>query len=401
MPGARVASQDVWLLLFHSNPPETRVKFRMQLAVVATAVLLAACGGGDPAITSVKVMGDSLADSGTFGLKFTVQGSAATGAGSTPIWPELVADAVADTDALCAFYRFSLTQQTFTNASGCTNYAIGGGRINNYSNPQDPRSITLQLQTAAQVHGSYKSTDLLLIDGGGNDAADLVGAYLGANTAQGLATYRALLGSLLPAAQVDAGLGQVNGPELIGGAYMVALADKFYDSIKTQALDKGASKVVVLNLPDITVTPRFATVLAAVAQQVGQAQAAQAQQVFRQWIEAFNARLASRFDGDSKVVVIDFYATLRAQVSNPAAYGISNATATACPVTGVGSDGLPSYTFATCTATALSANPPAGVAGGSSWWTKYLYSDSFHPTPSGHELLAEQVRTAVRNKRWD
>ena len=48
-----------------------------------------------------------------------------------------------------------------------------------------------------------------------------------------------------------------------------------------------------------------------------------------------------------------------------------------------------------------SANPPAGVAGGSSWWTKYLYSDSFHPTPYGHELLAEQVRTAVRNKRWD
>lgn len=155
---------------------EIRVKFRLQLAALATAVLLAACGGGDPAITSVKVMGDSLSDSGTFGLKFTVQGSAGTGAGSTPIWPELVADDVADTDALCAYYRVNPVTQAATVQTGCTNYAVGGGRINHFDNPQDPRSITLQLQQAAQVHGSYKSSDLLLVDGGGNDAADLAGA---------------------------------------------------------------------------------------------------------------------------------------------------------------------------------------------------------------------------------
>ena len=50
--------------------------------MLATACLLAACGGGGsdtaPAarVTAVKVAGDSLADSGTFGYKFTVQGSA-------------------------------------------------------------------------------------------------------------------------------------------------------------------------------------------------------------------------------------------------------------------------------------------------------------------------------------
>ena len=60
---------------------------------MATVGLLAACGGGGGAdttpkakVTSVKVMGDSLSDSGTFGFKFTVQGSAPTGAGSTMIW---------------------------------------------------------------------------------------------------------------------------------------------------------------------------------------------------------------------------------------------------------------------------------------------------------------------------
>ena len=55
-----------------------RQLFIVLTAVLALSMLLAACGGGDPPITSVKVMGDSLADSGTFGLKFTVQGSAPT-----------------------------------------------------------------------------------------------------------------------------------------------------------------------------------------------------------------------------------------------------------------------------------------------------------------------------------
>lgn len=380
---------------------EIRVKFRLQLAAVATAVLLAACGGGDPAITSVKVMGDSLSDGGTFGLKFTVQSGAGTGAGSTPIWPELVADDVADTDALCAYYRVNPVTQAATVQTGCTNYAVGGGRINHFDNPQDPRSITLQLQQAAQVHGSYKSSDLLLVDGGGNDAADLAGAYLGASTVQGQAAYRALLTSLLPASAVDALFGQIGGPEQAGGAYMQALADKFHDSIKTSALDKGASKVVVLNLPNITLTPRFQAVLGAISQQAGSAAAQQAQGLFQQWMGAFNARLASRFAGNTRVVIVDFYATMTDQVANPAKYGLSNAVDTACRAVGVGGDGLPSYNFLTCTANSLSANPPAGVSGGTNWWKTYLFSDSFHPTPYGHGLLADAVSAAVRAKNWD
>ena len=377
------------------------MKLRLNLAVLATALLLAACGGGDPAITSVKVMGDSLADSGTFGLKFTVQGSAATGAGSTPIWPEIVADEVADADPLCAFYRINPATQAAATQPGCTNYAIGGGRINNFTNPQSPVSITLQLQQAAQVHGSYKSTDLLLVDGGGNDAADLAGAYLGATSAGGQAAYRALLTSLLPATTVDALFGQIGGPEQAGGAYMQALADKFHDSILASALDKGATKVVVLNLPDITVTPRFQAVLGAIGQQAGAPAAQQAQGLIRQWIGAFNARLTSRFAGNNRVAIVDFYGILSDQVANPAKYGLGNVVDTACPVVGVGSDGLPTYNFPACTAAALSANPPTGATGGANWWKNYLYSDSFHPTPYGHELLASAVKSAVRFKNWD
>ena len=37
-----------------------------------------------------------------------------------------------------------------------------------------------------------------------------------------------------------------------GGQYMTALADSFYTMIKTQVLDKGAQRVVVINMPGIT-----------------------------------------------------------------------------------------------------------------------------------------------------
>ena len=75
---------------------------------LAAASLLVACGGGGAdtspvaPIKTVKVMGDSIADSGTFGFKFTVQGSAPTGPASTPIWPELVASNYGST--LCPRY---------------------------------------------------------------------------------------------------------------------------------------------------------------------------------------------------------------------------------------------------------------------------------------------------------
>jgi outer membrane lipase/esterase len=73
------------------------LKFR--LLAVAAAAVLASCGGGvDTA--AVRVVGDSLADNGTFGFKFTVQGTA-----TAPhyIWSELVTSAVA-APALCSRY---------------------------------------------------------------------------------------------------------------------------------------------------------------------------------------------------------------------------------------------------------------------------------------------------------
>lgn len=72
---------------------------------------------------------------------------------------------------------------------------------------------------------------------------------------------------------------------------------------------------------------------------------------------AYNTQLDAKFAGEAKVAIVDFYTAFNDQVLTPAQFALSNVKTPACPITGVGSDGLPTYTFASCTASALSAAP--------------------------------------------
>ncbi|MFM7972630.1 MAG: SGNH/GDSL hydrolase family protein, partial [Betaproteobacteria bacterium] len=226
----------------------------------------------------------------------------------------------------------------------------------------------------------------------------LAGAYLGAASgAAGAAAYQAFLGQQLSASALGALSPTTAGfAERAAGAYMVALADTFYSDIRTQVLARGASNVVVLNMPDITVTPRFRAVLGSVAATAGAAAATQIQGGIRAWITAFNDRLRTLAANDPRVIIIDFYGTFTQQVNSPSSFGLSNAVDTACPITGRDSQGLPSYTFPTCTDAALDAT--AGRTAG--WWKTWLFSDSFHPTPYGHQLMGDIVIRAVRAAGW-
>ncbi|MET4576018.1 SGNH/GDSL hydrolase family protein [Ottowia thiooxydans] len=378
------------------------------LPVMAACAILVACGGGgtespgNPAgIKTVKVMGDSLADNGTFaGLPgmsrtFTVQGSSSE---PNVLWTERVAANVG-ASPMCAYYRYN--GSGFSVAAGCTSYAIGGGRINAFTQPggqQSPLSVVKQITDAAKV--GFDKSDLLLIDGGGNDAADLIGAYIGAARDGGVA-YATLLGSLLPQATLQALMAQPQGAEKAGAAYMSALADLLHGTIKAQALDKGAEHIAVLNMPPVTLTPRFQMVLKAIAAAQGEAASAQAAGLFDMWIQTFNARLAADAGTDKRLIVVDFYTNFVNEMKDPAQYGLTNVTTPACPPTGVGSDGLPTYTFATCTAASLSAmTPPAGSSGGANWWTTYAFADSFHPTPYGYQLMAQMVTVDLAKAGW-
>jgi outer membrane lipase/esterase len=185
------------------------------------------------------------------------------------------------------------------------------------------------------------------------------------------------------------------------------LADKMYDAVKTQALDKGANKVVVLNMPGITNTPRFQATLDLVAAASGGGTAGatvrgQTEAVIKSWVEAFNKQLATKFAGNSNVVLVDFYTNFNDQIANPAQYGLTNVKTPACPSQGISpTDGLALYDAATCTSTSLSAQtPPAGATGGANWWKTYGFSDGFHPSMYGYQLLGQLVAKNLATAGW-
>jgi phospholipase/lecithinase/hemolysin len=99
-------------------------------------------------------------------------------------------------------------------------------------------------------------------------------------------------------------------------------------------------------------------------------------------------------------VVVDFYTAFNDQVANPAQWGLTNVKGFACPITGQDSSGLPTVTWPTCTDAALAANVPAGATGGANWYKTWAFSDSFHPTPYGHQLLAQQIALELARAGW-
>jgi phospholipase/lecithinase/hemolysin len=375
------------------------------LALTASISLgLLGCGGGGSAvgpkvqISKVYVMGDSLADVGTFGYKFTVQD--ATNVAGYPIWPQLISNLYGlNGTAQCNYYAYAPSQQvpfTLNSTSGCTNYAIGGGRIvvaASSGGALNPMTVSTQMAAKAAA-GNYSATDLILIDGGGNDAADLVAAYLGAQANPG--GYVTFLTQQLDPTVVNNLLGQTNGAALAAGAYMQKLADTFAAQITSNVLNKGGMQVAVLNMPDITLTPQFQGVLQAVAAQSNAAQAAALRGAIQQWIQAFNVELTAKFQGETRLAIVDFYGDFTNEITNSSNFNLSNVTTPACPVTGHDSSGLPTYTFPTCSNTALDAT--SGRTAG--WWKSYAFSDSFHPTPYGHQLLSASVSRALAKAGW-
>jgi len=387
-----------------------RVRFAVMAA--AAAAVLSGClgdgspsvsqGDGSPSVSAVKVAGDSLADGGTYGYKFTVQGA---NLAQTRIWVDWVAEA-ANVRPLCPRYVATSETNVIANpqAANCTNHAVGDARINviGTSGQDDtPFSVVKQLRDLGER--GYGSRDLLLVNGGINDIVDLLGAYLEAYLTAGNGSgtaYTALLAELLSPAQLQAAAaaGQA-GLAQAGDLYMLALADRLADALRDHALAKGAQRIALVNAPDITLTPGFKEfeefAQAILGRGVGHALAAQVAHVARSWIQAFNGRLAQRFTGENRVVVIDLYGEFGKWLATPAAYGLTNVTTPACPA--ITDDmGLPEYNIKTCTAAALDATP--GKTAG--WWQTYLFSDDDHFTPRANQLFGEWVTRTLKAKGW-
>lgn len=376
-------------------------------------VVLAGCGGAsDGANTtpktvaaSVKVFGDSIMDSGTFGYKFTIQSS--DPAKPFLIFPEVVA-ANFGVPKLCPFFNFSAAASTFTPNTACTSYAVAGGRVNNLTNASAPSntvpwSIPYQMAVGS---ATLSANDVVIVDGGGNDIADLTGAYLGATTPAGIGAYMTMLGTLLPPATVSAIIGTPTATSLgtAAGAYAQAIGTTLAASIKANVVSRGVTKIVVINTTDVTTTPRFQAVLGAVAAAGGTAQRDAVQAAVRAWTGALNTALAAGLAG-TNVQLYDLYTEGAKITATPAQFGLTNITTPACPkVTGgISSVGLAALDFGAtvvaCNSTSMSANIPVGETS-ANWWKSYAFADQFHPTPALHQLIGQSINLQLAKAGW-
>ena len=333
-------------------------------------------------VSRLVVAGDSLADVGTFGFKFTVQD--ASSAVGFSVLPELVA-AAHGLPAGCSHYVDNGAGGVVPRGdSGCTNFAVGGGRI---LDGDGPRNIRNQLVDAAAAIG-FRAGDLLLVDGGANDASDLAAGYLGSvGSRTGTLAFIAFLSRRVETGDL---LDTIRGDDSLARSanlYMQEAADALADSITTNALDRGAPRVAVLNLPDLTITPRFSSAFERLVQEEGADDANAARNAVREAIDAFNVRLQGRLGADPRVVLVDLRTAVAEHIARASEFGLSDALHAACPVTGTNSVGLPEWTLQTCTSTALDAALPG--------WKTWAFADGFHPTPTGHRLLADSVNRAL------
>ena len=383
-----------------------KISKRMMASLAAASIALAGCSSdtvtkGTP---RVVVFGESLVDVGTFGFKFTTQGSAPTGAASNKVFPEVIAASLGAAQP-CAYFRSTTGGASYTNTAGCTGFGVGGGRLIGLD-ATSPTSLTVQLDTAAGAIGSYTNDDVVVMSISGNDGADLIVSYIA--LAQGnSASFVALTSKMLGASTVTALLSAdpTTGAATVGIAYMTALATRTYDLVKSKVLDKGANKVVLANSPKLSVTPRLAIVLAGLQAQLGAPARAQLEGLFNTWVQSYNQQLAVKFSPEPRVAIFDLYALTDTFATTPATYSFTNSKDASCPPVGADASG-PIYNLATCTEAAANgyiASGQTGLISGTKLTgniTGFVYSDNFHPTPRGHEVAGQVALNLINAKGW-
>ncbi len=353
---------------------------KIGLALIATAII-SGCGGNykppAPLFTNVVSFGDSLSDVGTYqvggiaalgGGKFTINGA------SNKVWVEDIATALA-LPAPCAAetgmngsaaYGFNVPVQMH---SGCYGYAQGGSRV---TNPVGVGNALLGGSNAITgfltVPVSTQIQSYLSANSGAFTGHELVTVWVGAND---LFIHLSLLSNGLETPN-DAvlALEQAAGEE---AAY-----------INGEVIGKGANYVIVMNLPDVSLTPMA----------IGEGPAAQAE--IKQLTQVYNAALRASLFGaapavaapsSSKILFYDTFTASEGEAANAKTYGLTNITETACNL-------------------APAANPlgsslicsSANLAGANV--LNYEYADDVHPTPYAHALLTKGVLQAMQTQGW-
>jgi phospholipase/lecithinase/hemolysin len=312
--------------------------------------------------------GDSLSDVGTYAVGTVT----ALGGGQFTInspgvknWTAVIADQFGlstpcaaqtglDGDVNQGFYV------PVENHPGCTGYAQGGARVTSpvgIGNKLTGGSsatlgfltvpIVQQIQNYLNAHnGKFNDEQVVFVMAGANDVFFQLG--------------------LLQAQQTDP-----NGAV----ASMAQAANELVTAIKSQIIMNGARYVVILNIPNIAITPFGATLDISTRGLVDAL------------VNTFNAQLQAGLVGNTNVLYVDAYAESYNQYVNPGAYGLSNVTNTACDLSPAKN---PLSSSLVCT----NFNLIPGISG------NYLFADMVHPTPYGYNLIANLVSKEMLNNGW-
>ena len=142
--------------------------------------------------------------------------------------------------------------------------------------------------------------------------------------------------------------------------------------VRSQIVDKGATRVLVNNLPDLGASPSVKALPTAV------------RGLIDMMVAGFNNALQLGLGSDSRVVLLDVFAITHDQSANPAKYGLTRTDEPACGPNFLGGSAL------ACTVGTLRSSDAA----------RYMFADAVHPTPYEHALVAREVRIALASRGW-
>jgi phospholipase/lecithinase/hemolysin len=318
-----------------------------------TISMLSACGGhggsGNGAAATpaggvnlqIVSFGDSLSDVGTYAPIASAVGGGRFTTNPGQVWTQEVAQHYGDT--LSAAFTIDITHKL--SAQSGLGYAEGGATVATPANLYDfltdvigniEMPVNQQVSSYLGAHGSFNSSQLVLVWAGANDV---------------------LRAGALPAA-----------------APTVETAANTLAQIVGQIVQAGATHVVVVNLPNIGLAPE------GIASSDGGANLTQLSQLFN---DTLNAALQT--DGlQGKVIQIDSFTWLNEIIANFQANGfaVSN-TGRACDPTKT-----PDDTSLLCSpATYVSANADQ----------TYMFADELHPATRLHALFAQYVEQQIAN----
>lgn len=351
----------------------------------AMAFTLSGCpgsGGSSTHYSRLVSFGDSLSDVGTYKVSTiaTVGGGEYTvNSGGGENWTEQLAAQIG-LDAPCPAVTGinsvipQIPAVAATTHNGCYGYAQGGARVTNpigpgnlalYTNFGDTSGqigqltypVTTQIDNFLAATGGFDSSDLVTVMAGGNDVFMEVAAVGAASETP---------------AQAVANMATA-GTELAG-------------YVQTKILANGATHVVVVNLPDVSVTPYAVS------------QGASAQALVLSMVQAFNSALAAGLTGTGdNVLLVDAFTESQNQNTNPTFYGLSNVTTPACDLTNSRGQATTAAVLLAAVPTSLLCSTATTLATDVSY---YQYADTVHPTPYAYGLLAGLVATEMWQNGW-